>query len=181
MHGTSYYGGPGTFAITLSPGRHWFFASINGDVFGTPSSRIRQVTVVGTVNRAPVPTAAVARFAYARGASVTLPRTLPTHGFVLGIGARGLLSTLVFSKLLPGITDAELNDGTTCISDGLPVTKQCFAPVRHSFDGGAVSGGASALWYYSLPPGDYPVGLSGHTCSFDWCSRTALQQRITVR
>jgi len=145
--------GIGTFAITLSPGRYWFFTSSYGGPRGT-AAQIREVTVVGTWNRATVPVAAVARFTPA--GTVTMTRKIPTSGFVLGVGVPGQLSVLGFARLLPGLSDDDL---ALCLLDGLVGPPPCFDGDGQL--GGEVSGGASALWYYRLSPGDYVVFQGG--------------------
>ena len=106
-----------------------------------------------------------------------MPRTIPTSGFVLGVGATGWTSVLSMRRLLPGLSDGDLG---TCLMDGLVVPSPCFARPGAAQLGGAVSGGASALWYYRLPPGDYIVGQGGLT-AWPYDASLAHALRITVR
>lgn len=149
-------GGRATFAITLAPGRYWFYSDSNGHPAlpggrSIAMSRIRTVTVVGAAERAAVPVAATARFATG---SVTLPRSIPRRGFVLGVGEVGFVNALALRRLEPWVTPDQLQEGV-CFDDGGGGT-----PSLSCFDGdaglgGGVSGGASALWWYDLPPGEY--------------------------
>jgi hypothetical protein len=155
-------GGVGTFQITLNPGRYWFYAD---------NAKIKTVTVVGAARPAlPAPNPTVVRFGAFRfgafgGTSVSLPATIPSSGWMKGIGTPGILSVLWAQRLLPGITAADLRD--SCGFDQMPANKTCFA--RGSFVqlGGSVSAGASALWRYRLPPGRYVVGNGGQLSTFD--------------
>jgi hypothetical protein len=161
-------GGVGTFAVTLAPGRYWFYAGSSGEVltgdnYPDPAAHIREVTVDGapTEATAALPVTAEARFN--PGSSIVpvqIPATIPGRGFLRGVGSPGIVSTLVLLALLPGVTDAELTDGRTCFagptSGGIAV-KSCFGRTSTPFLAG-VSGGQDALWFYDLPPGDYVAG-----------------------
>ena len=60
------------------------------------------------------------------------------------------------------------------ISQKVPLTE------LHCHLGGAVSPGASAWFYYDLPPGDYAVGSGDHNDNFDWFFIMGLVQRVHV-
>jgi hypothetical protein len=161
-------GGVGTFAVTLAPGRYWFYAGnagevLTGDNHPAAAAHIREVTVDGapTDASAALPVTAEARFSPGTSTiPVQLPATIPGRGFLRGRGSPGVVSTLVLLPLLPGVTDAELTDGGTCIagrSSGGIATKNCFGRRSTAFLAG-VSGGQDALWFYDLPPGDYAAG-----------------------
>ncbi|HET7900919.1 MAG TPA: hypothetical protein VFL59_06990 [Candidatus Nanopelagicales bacterium] len=149
-------GGRATFAITLAPGRYWFYADTGGapqlsNGKPLPRIRIRTVTVVGASQRAAVPVAAVLRFP---PGSVSFPRLVPRRGFVLGIGEPGVITVLVLLRRKSWVTDADLVPGQ-CFPDsgGASQALQCFDGYVRL--GGGVSAGASALWWYDLPAGDY--------------------------
>lgn len=154
-------GGRATFAITLSPGQYWFYEDQGGQPArgGRPSplSSIHVVTVVGAAERAPVPVAAVARFG---AGSLTIPRVIPRRGFLLGIGQPGIINTLGLARIKPGITDEQLVAFGVCFnsSSGIPELS-CLD--GNTILGGGVSGGASALWWYDLPPGEYIAFQAG--------------------
>lgn len=154
-------GGRATFAITLAPGQYWFYEDLSGQpVYSnkpSPLSRIRVVTVVGAAERVPVPVAAVVRFA---AGSVTLPRAIPRRGFLLGIGQPGIINRPGFLRIRPGITDEQITAFGVCFnsSSGIPELN-CFDAGADI--GGGVSGGASALWWYDLPPGEYIAFQNG--------------------
>lgn len=181
----------GAFAIRLNPGRYWFFTADGSDPLGAQvghayrrdPAHVKVVTVVGPAAPAvAVPVVGVARIGsvVAATSTVALPSTLPSHGFLLAVGVRGggLTGGLWAERVRPGITDAELHDGT-CLDDGLPPAKDCFdGPVVTL--GGAVSPGASAWFYYALPPGDYAVGSSDHSQYFDRFFFQGLVQRVHV-
>lgn len=148
-------GGRATFAITLAPGRYWLYSDVGGSPNAggkiLPRRLIRTLTVVGPAERANVPVAAVARFA---GNTPTMPRAIPRRGFVLGVGEPGVITVLAVERLKPWVTDTDLVEGQ-CFDDsggGTPAL-QCFD--GFSTLGGGVSAGASALWWYDLPPGEY--------------------------
>lgn len=179
----------GVFAITLWPGRYWFYASGGSGMPRVDETRwtthIYQVTVVGTGSRSPVPIVGVVRFGSSYPGPVPkyfIPRTLPRQGFLLALGTRGILSTLRVAGLLPGITDAQLHDGHTCLADDLPPEQRCFNSYWFVL-GGAVSAGASAFWYYRLPPGDYVVGqASTQMWAFDSNPfNGGIVTRVTIR
>jgi hypothetical protein len=177
----------GAFAIRLTPGRYFFFTAGGSDPVSLTRSgaldarHVKVVTVVGPA-AAPVavPTVGIARFdlVWPRSTSVTLPSTLPRRGFLLAVGGRGLTGGIWAQRLLPGVTDTELHDGT-CLADGLPAPKVCFDGTMATL-GGAVSPGASAWFYYDLPPGDYAVGSGDHTQYFDSYFTMGLVQRVHV-
>lgn len=154
-------GGRATFAITLSPGQYWFYEDQGGQPArgGRPSplSSIHVVTVVGAAERAPVPVVAVARFG---AGSLTIPRVIPRRGFLLGIGQSGIINALGLARIKPGITDEQLVAFGVCFnsSSGIPELS-CLD--GDAVLGGGVSGGASALWWYDLPPGEYIAFQAG--------------------
>lgn len=180
----------GAFAIRLSPGRYFFFSAAGSDPLGEDlgrgvrrydPGRVKVVTVVGPAPAAlPVATVGVARLGidWARSTSVSLPTALPRRGFLLTVGGRGLTSDLWVRRILPGVTDPELHDGT-CLAGGLQPPRDCFDAVSAQI-GGAVSPGASAWFYYDLPPGDYAVGSGDHNDNFDWFFIMGLVQRVHV-
>ncbi|MFN8158465.1 MAG: hypothetical protein U0R68_13695 [Candidatus Nanopelagicales bacterium] len=154
-------GGRATFALTLSPGQYWFYEDRAGQpIYGnTPLalSRIRTVTVVGTAERGSVRAVGVARFA---AGSLTITRVIPRRGFLLGIGQPGIINSLGLARIKPGITDEQLVAFGVCFNSGSGI------PELSCLDGGAslgggVSGGASALWWYDLPPGEYIAFQAG--------------------
>ncbi|HET7900920.1 MAG TPA: hypothetical protein VFL59_06995, partial [Candidatus Nanopelagicales bacterium] len=143
---------------------------------------IKVVTVVGPAPGAVVvPVVGVARFAldWPAHRSVTLPSTLPRQGFLLAVGGTGLTGGITAGRLVAGTTDAELYDGVTCITEGVPAARNCFTGTWAAM-GGAVSPGASAWFYYRLPAGDYAVGSDDHTFLFDRYFTFGLVQRVTV-
>lgn len=196
--------GVGTFAITLSAGTYWFYAdSGNGDPYTQwiPGKSlvanprlVRVVTVVGALpSQRPVPVAALARFgiypvragsvpAIGNVTSVSLPAHLPTAGFIKGLGTPGRISALWVKQLKPGITDADLRGDYTCFGrEGLdPPVKDCFVANTFRVLGGGVSAGASALWYYVLPPGEYVMGNGGHDENYRFLFSQGLVSRVTV-
>lgn len=149
-------GGRATFAITWTPGRYCLYSDLwshprfaNGKLL--PLGLIRTVTIAGPAVRTAVPIAAVARFA---GNTPSLPRSIPRRGFVLGLGEPGVITVLALERLRPWVTDGDLVEGQ-CFDDsggGTPAL-QCFDGYHRL--GGGVSAGASALWWYDLPPGEY--------------------------
>ncbi len=165
-------GGVGQFAITLEPGRYWFYAGRGGEVLAPDgkavASSIHEVDVVGQVQdaTASLPVVAEVRFSttpYQQ--AVAMPATIPRRGFLRAQGAPGYVATLGLVSLAADVTDAELTDGRTCSvghsASGFP-PKNCFTSVGNTFFLGGVSGGRTAFWYYDLPPGDYAVSeLSG--------------------
>lgn len=150
-------GGRATFAITLAPGRYWFYESDYGYGHLTyggktlPRSAVRTITVTGPAERAAVPVAAVARFA---NNTPSMPRVIPRRGFVLGLGEPGVVTLLFFFRLKPWVKDSDLVP-SQCFPDGGGAYQalQCFD--AGLVLGGGVSAGASALWWYDLPPGEY--------------------------
>lgn len=154
-------GGRATFALTLSPGQYWFYEDLAGQpIYGNKPlalSRIRAVTVVGTAERSPVRAVGVARFA---AGSVTITRVIPRRGFLLGIGQPGIINSLGLARIKPGITDEQLVAPGVCFNSGSGIPElSCLD--GGAFLGGGVSGGASALWWYDLPPGEYIAFQAG--------------------
>lgn len=181
----------GAFAIRLNPGRYWFFTADGSDPLGARvgtgfrlnAAHVKVVTVVGPAAPAvAVPVVGVARLGATTPSrsTVVLPATLPGQGFLLAVGVRGegLTGGMWAQRVRAGITDAELHDGA-CLNDGLPPELDCFdGPVVAI--GGAVSPGASAWFYYRLPPGDYAVASNDHSQYFDRYFFQGLVQRVHV-
>lgn len=179
----------GAFAIRLNPGRYWFFSAGGSDPLSWAKggslrlnpAHVKVVTVVGSVTPAvAVPIAGVARFGidWKASTSVVLPSALPRAGFLLAVGGPALAGGMWATRIVDGVTDTELHDGT-CLADGLPPTKQCFYGPMFTI-GGAVSPGASAWFYYRFPPGDYAVGSNDHNALFDHYFFMGMVQRVHV-
>lgn len=153
-------GGVGTFAVTLEPGRYWFYAGYGGMAYGAAGS-IREVTVSGPVEDATssLPVVADVQFSPTPlDVPVQMPAVIPQRGFLRATGAPGYVGTLGLASLAADVTDAELADRRTCsVGDNpsrLPV-RNCFTSVGNIEFLGGVSAGHAAYWYYDLPPGDY--------------------------
>jgi hypothetical protein len=155
----------GYFAVDLEPGRYWFYAATAGEPADTSSAAdaaalIVEVTVTGPMTYVAAPVVGEAEFTNGPGNfSVTMPATLPTQGYLLGRGTYDVVSTLQFHRMLPGVTDA-----TPCLFvDDSPLGAVCFFRENSELSlQGGVSANATALWYYSLPPGRYAVANGSH-------------------
>jgi hypothetical protein len=160
-------GGVGTFATGFSAGTYWLYE----DTYDGPThlSRIVVLTVVGTAPvQTPFSTVGLVRF-YPTTFAVTMPVTLPTAGWLMGLGGAPL-NTLSIRKLLPDVTNANLDGFNVCFTEGPPdplLNKDCFEPGAGLDFGGKVSAGASVFWYYRLAPGDYVAGNIAPTEIFD--------------
>jgi hypothetical protein len=166
-------GGVSTFATGFGAGTYWLYE----DTYDGPThlARIVILTVVGTPP-AQTPFAHVGLVRFSSTGAVTLPATLPRAGWLMGIGGAPLNSLRIL-KLLPGITQADLDTFGVCFLDGPPTSafKDCFDT---SLDlGGKVSAGASVFWYYRLAPGDYIAGNIAPNELFD---RPLLKERFAA-
>ncbi len=155
----------GYFAVDLEPGRYWFYAATAGE---PPESSTRagaaaaivEVTVTGSMTYVDAPVVGEVDFTNSPGTyAVTVPATLPTQGYLLGRGTYDVVSTLQFHRMLPGVTDA-----TPCLfMDDVALGAVCFYQESSELGlNGGVSANATALWYYSLPPGRYAVANGSH-------------------
>jgi len=186
--------GLGTFAITLRPGTYWFYTGRSGDpmiatsrgLAPVPASRIRVVTVYGAAPaQTAVAYAGTVRFGSytvdGQPTSVSLPRSLPAHGYLRGLGVTQFVSTLSLRKLRPGVAQSRLVPGD-CYPDsggawgGAP---DCFEPYRYQL-GGGVSAGSAALWWYTVPPGRYAVGQASHDVGWDTDRIPAYRGEVTI-
>jgi hypothetical protein len=155
----------GYFAVDLEPGRYWFYAATAGEPpeSGTgagAAADIVEVTVTGSMTHVDAPVVGEVDFTNSPGTyAVTVPATLPTQGYLLGLGTYDVVSTLQFHRMLPGVTDA-----TPCLFvDDSPLGAVCFYQESSELAlQGGVSANATALWYYSLPPGRYAVANGSH-------------------
>jgi hypothetical protein len=155
----------GYFAVDLEPGRYWFYAATAGEPADTSraadaAAEIVEVTVTGSMTYVAAPVVGEAEFTNSPGNfSVTMPATLPTQGYLIGRGTYDVVSTLQFHRMLPGVTDA-----TPCLFvDDAALGAVCFYQENSELSlQGGVSANATALWYYSLPPGRYAVANGSH-------------------
>jgi hypothetical protein len=171
-------GGVGSFATGLTAGTYWLYE----DTYDVPThlARISVLTVVGTPPAQTHATAAgVVRFSTTTG-GLTLPASLPTSGWLLGIGGAPL-NSLAVRKLVPGVTKADLDTRGVCFPGGIaPPTKDCFVQGFALDLGGKVSAGASVFWYYRLAPGDYVTGNIAPNAYFDRSFLDGWYARFTV-
>jgi len=157
-------GGVGAFATRLTAGTYWLYE--NTYRFPTHAARIVVLTVVGAIPaQTPVTSVGLVRFSATGG--LTMPARLPTAGWLKGLGG-ALLNSLSVAKLLPGVTQSDLETRGVCYPAGLaPPTKDCFvhgtgANMTGILDeqNANLSAGASVYWYYRLTPGEYVAGNS---------------------
>jgi hypothetical protein len=171
-------GAPGAFATGFNAGTYFVYE----DTYDRPThlARISVLTVVGTPPAQIHPTAAgVVRFSTTTG-GLTLPATLPRSGWLLGIGGAPL-NSLTVAKLLPGITNADLDgDGVCFPGASVPPSKDCFVNDFSLDLGGKVSKGASVFWYYRLAPGDYVTGNIAPSAYYDRPFLDGWYARFTV-
>lgn len=156
-------GGVSAFATGFSAGTYWLYE----DTYQGPThlARIVVLTVVGTPPaQAPFPTVGLVRF-YPTTYAVTMPGHLPAAGWLMGLGGAPL-NTLSIVKLMPGVTNADLDTDGICNADFATPTKDCYQDGGMDL-GGEVSAGASVFWHYHLTPGDYIAGNVGPTEIFD--------------
>jgi len=111
-------GGVASFATGFTAGTYWLYE----DTYDGPThlSRIVVLTVVGTppVQR-PFSTVGLVRFY--PGGVLTMPGHLPTAGWLMGLGGAPL-NTLSIYKLLPGVTQADLDTFGVCFTGDSPPT-----------------------------------------------------------
>jgi len=163
-------GGVAVFGTGLTSGTYWLYE----DTYDGPThlSRIVVLTVVGTSPAQIQPPrgrrASLVRFSTTGGLAL-YPATLPTSGWLLGIGGTPL-TTLTIARLRPGVTKADLDGYNVCFWHGAPDpihNKDCFVRGAGLDFGGKLSAGASVFWYYRLPRGQYVAGNIAPTEIFD--------------
>jgi hypothetical protein len=165
------------FATGFTAGTYWLYE----DTYDRPT-HLARISVLTVVGRPPVQThptgVGVVQFSATGG--LTLPATLPRTGLLLGIGGTPL-NSMTISKLLPGVTNADLNTRGVCFSGGVaPPTKDCFVAGFRQDLGGKVSRGASVFWYYRLAPGDYVTGNIAPNAYYDRPFLAGQYARFTV-
>ena len=151
------------------------------------AARIHVVTVYGAApTQSAVPAVGLVRFGSytvaGRSTSVSLPTSLPAHGYLRGVGTPGYVSTLSLRKLLPGVGYSRLVAGDCYPDNGgaWQGAADCFAPFDYQL-GGGVSAGSGALWYYSVPPGTYAVGQISHAAMWESpIGRPAERGEVTI-
>jgi len=160
-------GGVAVFGTGLTSGTYWLYE----DTYDGPThlSRIVVLTVVGTSPAQIQPPrgrrASLVRFSTTGGLAL-YPATLPTSGWLLGIGSN--LNNLDIVKLAPGVTQADLDTRGVCFQGGMaPPTKNCFEQSGGARLLGKVSKGASVFWYYRLAPGNYIAGDNAPSAYYD--------------
>ena len=149
-------GNVSAFATGFTAGTYWLYE----DTYDRPT-HLARISVLTVVGKPPVQThptgVGVVRF-WSPAGGPTMPATLPRTGLLLGIGSYAL-NSLTIAKLLPGVTNADLNTRGVCFPGGIAQpTKDCFVAGFSQDLGGKVSRGASVFWYYRLAPGDYVAG-----------------------